>query len=248
MHTANFILRAPLVDVDHLHMNSFLRFFAAEICLFSTNLGCLIEESDREAVDAVPLLSVSALVFITREQDHDTVFTFGCESDRHSELVEHLSLMVRWAGNRCGILPELNSQLEQVNCDLLLHVRVQGLVPGMVSVARGRDHLARQDIGELLRKTLSEDHVLDVDVDLMKHEELLLGQRLLGAVERGQLLKKLRHERDGEAAGCLHVDECPGHLDQITIVHQFLFASRRENGVLEAEKVGEEELVLHVGT
>lgn len=42
----------------------------------------------------------------------------------------------------------------------------------------------------------------------------------------------------------MHIDQGPGHFDQVTTVQSFFFASRGENGVLEAEQVRVEELVL----
>jgi len=62
-----------------------------------------------------------------------------------------------------------------------------------------------------------------------------------------ELLEELRQERDRERAWLFHQRESPGHLDKITRVNLFFFASRGQHGLFEGQHVGQEELVLLLG-
>ena len=74
-------------------------------------------------------------------------------------------------------------------------------------------------------------------------------QRLIGPLERLQLLEELGDERDSQVARILHSDERPGDLDQVAVIQSlFFYASAREHILLKSKHKCKEELVLLVGT
>lgn len=104
--------------------------------------------------------------------------------------------------------------------------------------------MLRQDVLELLGKLVLADKVINIVLDLVQHKLLVLSERFVGSLEAGKLLKEFGKQWVCHLTSLLHDDHRPRDLDDVPIADHFMLASTREHGLLQAEDVGEEELVL----
>ena len=136
-----------------------------------------------------------------------------------------------------SVLFELNSQLKKLHGDFLLNFRVKGSIPLLVNGVGHLANFSREDLKEEGWQLILSDQVFDIDIDLMKHEHLILGEGLIRALEDGELLEQLWDHGNVHLTGFLHVDKGPGDLDPFARVKHLFFASPREHKVLESKQV-----------